>query len=150
MSGKQPPPRLVDVVATETEGVPLFVQEVYRYLDEQGRLFTPDGSWRDDVAIGEVEVPEGVRLVLGRRLERLSEGTRRVLTQASVIGRDFGFEMLAASAPRSGKLPITETRMNPLVTHGRRAACRTSNVMIVQERADGMLAIPVALACANL
>jgi class 3 adenylate cyclase/tetratricopeptide (TPR) repeat protein len=96
MSGKQPPPRLVDVVATETEGVPFFVQEVYRYLDEQGRLFTPDGSWRDDVAIGEVEVPEGVRLVLGRRLERLSEGTRRVLTQASVIGRDFGFEMLAA------------------------------------------------------
>ncbi len=96
MSGKPPPPRLVDVVTAETEGVPFFVQEVYRYLDEQGRLFGADGAWRGDVAMGEVEVPEGVRLVVGRRLERLSEATRRVLTQASVIGRDFGFELLAA------------------------------------------------------
>jgi hypothetical protein len=39
-------------------------------------------------------VPEGVRLVLGRRLERLSEDARRILTPAAVIGRVFSFELL--------------------------------------------------------
>jgi class 3 adenylate cyclase/tetratricopeptide (TPR) repeat protein len=95
LSGKDVPAALIDVIARETEGVPLFTQELYRYLAEQGRLFDESGDWRA-VEVGEVEVPEGVRLVIGRRLERLSEPARRVLTQASVVGRDFGFRLLGA------------------------------------------------------
>jgi hypothetical protein len=34
----------------------------------------------------ELDVPEGVRLVIGRRLDRLGERARKVLTAAAVIG----------------------------------------------------------------
>jgi predicted ATPase len=36
-----------------------------------------------------IDVPEGVRLVIGRRLDRLGEQARKVLTAAAVIGRTF-------------------------------------------------------------
>ena len=98
LSGKEPPAPLADLVANETEGVPLFVQELYRHLNEDGRLFDAAGGWRSDVGVGEVEVPEGVKLVIGRRLERVSEATRRMLTVASVVGRAFSFDLLAKVA----------------------------------------------------
>jgi class 3 adenylate cyclase/tetratricopeptide (TPR) repeat protein len=96
LSGCEPPVPLVSLISAETDGVPLFIQELYRYLAEQGRLFRDDGAWRADVALGEVEVPEGVRLVIGRRLERLAEETRRILATAAAIGRAFSFDLLAA------------------------------------------------------
>ena len=41
-----------------------------------------------------LNVPERVRLVIGRRLERLSETARRILTTAAVIGRTFSLALL--------------------------------------------------------
>jgi predicted ATPase len=43
-----------------------------------------------------VDVPESVRLVIGRRLERLGESTRQVLIAAAVIGRAFTLSLLTA------------------------------------------------------
>ncbi|MFQ6026079.1 MAG: LuxR C-terminal-related transcriptional regulator, partial [Dehalococcoidia bacterium] len=39
-------------------------------------------------------IPEGVREVIGQRLNRLSEGCNQALTTASVIGRQFDFPVL--------------------------------------------------------
>lgn len=94
LSGSDPPPRLVDLVFNETEGNPLFVHEVYRYLADERRLFDDEGRWRLDVRVGEVDVPRGVRLVIGRRIQRVSEGCRRALTFAAIIGRVFDFDLL--------------------------------------------------------
>jgi len=80
MSGQSPPPRLASVVYTETEGNPSFTEEVFRHLSEEGRLFDEDGRWRADLKMGDLAVPEGVRLVVGRRLERLGGDTHKVLT----------------------------------------------------------------------
>ncbi|MEE9570333.1 MAG: tetratricopeptide repeat protein, partial [Gammaproteobacteria bacterium] len=44
--------------------------------------------------VDELEVPEGVRLVIGRRLDRLSEQTPKVLTAAAVLGRMFELRVL--------------------------------------------------------
>ena len=41
-------------------------------------------------------MPDNVRLVLGRRLGRLSEPVKQVLTAAAVLGRSFSFPLLAA------------------------------------------------------
>ncbi len=43
-----------------------------------------------------VEVPEGVRLVIGRRLDRLGAHARTVLTAAAVIGRTFPLDVVQA------------------------------------------------------
>src|SRR3989304_4440811 len=96
LAGKSAPAALVDAVFTETEGVPFFILEVYRYLADAGRLFDERGGWRPAITLGEVEVPEGVRLVIGRRLERISGGTQGALALAAVIGRGFSFDLLRA------------------------------------------------------
>ncbi len=80
-----------------TEGNPLFVQEIVRHLQENGRLLRRDGRWTSDArSIDELELPEGVREVIGRRLARLTEPTNRVLAGAAVLGRSFSFRLLIA------------------------------------------------------
>jgi tetratricopeptide (TPR) repeat protein len=94
LSGQEPPKPLVESIYSETEGNPFFVEEVFQHLAEEGKLFDAQGRWRSDLEVGELDVPEGVRLVIGRRLERVGEECRRVLTAAAVIGRGFSFELL--------------------------------------------------------
>ncbi len=94
LSAQQPPPSLARVVFKETEGNPFFVEEVFRHLAEEGKLFDEKGVFRPGLRVDQLQVPEGVRLVLGRRLERLSEDTRRILTTAAVVGRVFPLDLL--------------------------------------------------------
>jgi class 3 adenylate cyclase/tetratricopeptide (TPR) repeat protein len=96
LGSQEPPPALVQAVYAETEGNPFFVEEVFQHLAEEGKLFDAQGRWRADLRVGELDVPEGVRLVIGRRLERVCEECRRVLTAAAVIGRGFSFQLLEA------------------------------------------------------
>jgi len=96
LSGQEPPASLVKAVYRETEGNPFFVEEVFKHLAEEGKLFNAQGRWHPGLSIGELEVPRGVRLVIGQRLERVCPECRRVLTTAAVIGRGFSFEVLEA------------------------------------------------------
>jgi predicted ATPase len=106
-AGLKPPAGLVATVYRETEGNPFFVNEVVRLLVAEGRLEQPGGtrSWS-------IDIPEGVKAVVGRRLDRLSAECNRVLIIASVIGREFDLAALervsgldeggAARRPRGG------------------------------------------------
>jgi len=95
-AGSEAPPELVDLVFSETHGNPFFTEELFRHLRDSGRLFDDDGQWRSGFEIGDTEVPQGVRLVLGRRLDLLGPEHRKMLASAAVIGRTFTFNMLAA------------------------------------------------------
>ncbi len=79
---------------TETEGNPFFVGEVFRHFVEEGRVFDANGEFRTDLEIDELDVPESVRLVVGRRLERLGADPQKALAAAAVIGRAFPFRLL--------------------------------------------------------
>ncbi len=96
LSGREPSSSLVKVIYGETEGNPFFVEEVFKHLAEEGELFEAESNnWRSGLqVVDEQAVPESVRLVIGRRLHRVSEVCRRVLTAAAVIGRGFTFELL--------------------------------------------------------
>ena len=96
MSGSAPPSGLAKAVFRETEGNPFFVEEVYQHLSEEGKLFDASGAWKADLRVDTIEVPEGVRLVIGRRLDRLGEQARKVLTAGAVIGRTFPLDLLQA------------------------------------------------------
>jgi DNA-binding SARP family transcriptional activator len=90
-----PPPSLVSAIAVETEGNPLFVGEVVRLLAAEGRLEQPaDASWR-------LAIPETVKEVIGRRLNRLSHECGDVLAVASVVGREFPIDLVEQIARRS-------------------------------------------------
>jgi class 3 adenylate cyclase len=95
-AGIQPPQTLVEAVYRETEGNPFFVNEIVRLLVTDGRL-----ERADTVTSWSVTIPQGVREVVGRRLDHLSEECNQVLTMGSVIGRDFGIRTLAKAMDRS-------------------------------------------------
>jgi DNA-binding SARP family transcriptional activator/pimeloyl-ACP methyl ester carboxylesterase len=63
-----------------TEGNPFMIVETMRGLQ--------DGTAET------LALPQRVREVIGRRLERLVEGSRSLLSVAAVIGREFDFELL--------------------------------------------------------
>ena len=91
-SGIRPPGGLVSAVHTQTEGNPLFVTEVVRLLVQEGELTRERARERDS---WEVRIPEGVREVIGRRLNRLSQRCNETLTIASIIGREFEMRQLS-------------------------------------------------------
>jgi class 3 adenylate cyclase len=81
-SGAPAPPGLADAVQEQTDGNPFFVGEVVRLLASEGRL-TAGGD------VADLQIPQGVREVVGRRLDRLSDETNKALSVAAVIGREF-------------------------------------------------------------
>ncbi|MFQ6027939.1 MAG: AAA family ATPase [Dehalococcoidia bacterium] len=89
-AGIEPSRGLVKTIYTQTEGNPFFMSEVLRLLSEQGELTTAgfDGPQG-------IRIPEGVREVIGQRLNRLSEQCNQALTIGAVIGREFDFRLLS-------------------------------------------------------
>ncbi len=91
VSGITPPQDLVKDVHKHTEGNPLFVTEFVRLLVQEGELTRERAVASDRWG---VRIPEGVREVIGRRLDRLSERCNQTLSIASVVGRHFDLEVL--------------------------------------------------------
>ena len=90
--------RLASQLHRETDGNAFYAGEMLRHLLESGTLYQQeDGRWTVG-DISDIGLPESVREVLGRRIERLGEETSRVLSAASVIGREFDVELLVRVA----------------------------------------------------
>ena len=105
LSGKSPPASMVSEIHTETDGNPFFVEELFRHLEEENRLYDSAGRFRSELKIGETEAPPSVRLIVMGRLKRLGEATQKLLATAAVIGRSFDFALLqAAHAARADSL----------------------------------------------
>jgi predicted ATPase len=90
-SGFRPPLGLVRAVRAQTEGNPLFMTQVVQLMAQEGDI-------KSEVATGrqrwDIRIPAGVYDAIGRRLDKLSEGCNRVLTVASVIGREFELRLV--------------------------------------------------------
>ena len=97
IAGEDVPWSLSETVYRQTEGNPLFVQEVLRYLVEQGYFSRGDRrSTRETPP--DMGLPEGLRDVIGKRLSGLSDKSNSVLSVAAVIGREFPLEVLQSVA----------------------------------------------------
>ena len=114
--------RLAEIVHRQTEGNPLFVQEVIRYLIEED-LFIKKEDQRlliEDTTL-ERSIPEGLRDVIGKRLTLLGNECNHLLSTAAVIGREFRLELLQKVAG------ITEDEFINSLEEARKAA-------VVEER----------------
>jgi class 3 adenylate cyclase len=89
---------LAEAVHRQTEGNPLFVQEVTRYLAEEGLVRRQGTRWQSTTENLALSIPEGLRDVIGKRLSRLSADCNRLLQIASVSGREFALETLRTVA----------------------------------------------------
>jgi class 3 adenylate cyclase len=88
-------------IAEETDGNPFFVAEILRSLLEAGAIVFDEksGRWSIDRSSG-VSLPESVREVIERRVDRLGDETKEILTLAAVIGRSFDLDVLYAVTDR--------------------------------------------------
>ena len=92
------PAELPDLIHAKTEGSPLFMVDLIRYLRDR-RVIAPElEQWRLVQPLPDVErdLPESVRGMIQRKFEQLGDDDRRLLVAASVQGNEFDTAVLAA------------------------------------------------------
>ena len=86
----------------ETNGNPFYVAELLRHLEESGAIYQgEDGRWSLRSSLKEMGLPQSVREVVGRRVERLGGEAARALAVAAVIGREFDLDLLVHVSEKS-------------------------------------------------
>jgi tetratricopeptide (TPR) repeat protein len=85
------PPELAGLVHTRTEGNPLFMADLFRYLRDRHVITLDGGVWTLGHSLSDVEreLPESVRGMIARKIARLEDRDRRLLVAASVQGHEF-------------------------------------------------------------
>jgi class 3 adenylate cyclase/tetratricopeptide (TPR) repeat protein len=83
--GREAPAAFARSIVERTQGNPLFVEEVLRDVGA-------DDDW--SAADARIGIPETVKDLLLRRLQRLDDNCGRLLTFAAVTGREFGLDVL--------------------------------------------------------
>ena len=81
-------------VRDKAEGNPFYLEEVINSLIETDTLIKDKDSWKLARTLTEKDIPSTVQGVISARLDRLERETKRILQEASVIGRAFLYEIL--------------------------------------------------------
>jgi predicted ATPase len=89
------------LVHARTEGSPLFLADLLRYLRERGIIAEVHGRWSLARELPDLrrEMPESVRSMIKRKLDRLGADDHRLLAAASVQGREFESAVVAGALP---------------------------------------------------
>jgi len=90
------PPELKKFIQEKVEGNPFYLEEVINSLIESQTLSRDNGSWNLTRSISELDIPSTVHGVISARLDHLEADMKRILQEASVIGRAFPYEILRA------------------------------------------------------
>ncbi|MDE3155671.1 MAG: protein kinase, partial [Acidobacteriota bacterium] len=89
--GHDLPPALGRVLHDRTEGSPLFMVDLVRDLRDRQVVVRRNDRWELATSVRAVarDLPETVRGMIARKIERLDDTDRRLLTAASVQGHEF-------------------------------------------------------------
>ena len=89
--GHQFPSDFAPAIHSKTEGSPLFMADLVRYLRDTGGVVEEKGAWVLARAVPDVprDLPESVRGMIARKIEQVDERDRRLLLAASVQGSEF-------------------------------------------------------------
>src|SRR5216117_1822664 len=90
------PDDLQPKILERAEGVPLYAVETVRMLLDRGLLLRDGDEYRLAGAVETLEVPETLHALIAARLDGLSPEERRLLQDASVLGKTFTRAALAA------------------------------------------------------
>ncbi len=104
------PTELRERILRRAEGVPLYAVETVRMLLDRGLLIQEGSIYRPTGTIEELEVPETLQGLIAARLDGLDPEERRLLQDASVLGKTFSREALATLAG------IPEPELEPLLS----------------------------------
>jgi predicted ATPase len=87
-------PGLVTLLWTRSEGNPYFVEQILRYLQEDGFLEISGEGWRLIRRLRHNFLPTDIRAVLVARLDQLTRQVKEIIQTASVLGREFELKVL--------------------------------------------------------
>jgi predicted ATPase/class 3 adenylate cyclase len=96
--GKALPSQVLIEILAKTDGVPLFIEELTKTVLEAGLLMDDGERYVLTAPLPTLAIPTTLRDSLMARLDRLG-GVKEVLQVGSAIGREFGYELLAAATP---------------------------------------------------
>ncbi len=93
------PEDLARLIHQRTDGNPLFMVNLVDYLLAQGVIVERAGKWRLNAALTEIEVavPDSIRQMIERQIDRLSNDEQRILEAASVAGVEFSAATVAGA-----------------------------------------------------
>jgi len=92
------PQEFVSLIHAKTEGSPLFMVDLIRYLRNRGVIAEKEpGRWSLAESLPDLqrELPESVRSMIQRKIDQLSDAERRLLSAASVQGQEFDSAVVA-------------------------------------------------------
>jgi predicted ATPase/class 3 adenylate cyclase len=86
-------------IATAAEGNPLFVEQLFSMLVEEGFLeMGADGGWRVTRDLTDLAIPASISALITARLDRLAVEDRSVIERGSVMGPRFYRDAIVALA----------------------------------------------------
>ncbi|WP_084687807.1 helix-turn-helix transcriptional regulator [Paraburkholderia oxyphila] len=140
-------PALLDAIYSQTEGNPLFIAEMTRLLIQEGVLERNVGKQpAEPRAVALIRIPEGVKEVIGRRLNQLSPQTNRVLERAALIGRTFDLQLLRCvlDEPLVSRLQntIEEALRSRILESAEQPGCYQFSHALIRETLYDEIAIP--------
>jgi tetratricopeptide (TPR) repeat protein len=93
------PTELASHIHTRTEGNPLFMADLVRYLRDTQVIAQENGAWIMKQSLEEIgrDLPESVRGMIDRKIAQIGEDDRRLLAAASVQGYEFDSAIVAAA-----------------------------------------------------
>jgi tetratricopeptide (TPR) repeat protein len=91
------PEEFAALVHARTEGSPLFMADLLRYMRDQHVLVQEQGRWTLMQTVPDLqrELPESVRGMIQRKIDQLDDEDRRLLIAASVQGYEFDSAVVA-------------------------------------------------------
>jgi class 3 adenylate cyclase/predicted ATPase len=96
--GKPLPPEVLQHVVTNTDGVPLFVEELTKTILESSVLRETEAHYELTGPLPTLAIPTTLHDALMARLDRLST-VKAVAQLGAVLGRTFAYDLLQAVAP---------------------------------------------------
>ncbi|MDD3804336.1 MAG: tetratricopeptide repeat protein, partial [bacterium] len=102
------------LVAEKSQGNPFYVEELVKSMIEQKYITKTNECWSFDMKGREVALPDSVEGVILSRIDRLDIAERNVLQTASVLGREFRYEILNSLCKEEKSLKRILSRLNGL------------------------------------
>jgi predicted ATPase len=112
--GHRFPEGLAGRIHARTDGSPLFMADLVRYLRDTGRFFEGPEGWElaGDTTVAPESLPDTVRSMIDRKIEQVDPEDRALLDAACVLGREFDSSTVGAAI---GMEPIeVEDRLDRL------------------------------------
>ena len=83
-------------------------------LIESETLTSDNGSWKLSRSLTESDIPSSLHGLITGRLDRLDKQTKRILQEASVIGRDFLYEILKKISELEERIDVELSQLERL------------------------------------